>query len=81
MGERKRPSCQPIGLVARLAAEGLHHRRRDISVVVHYLPFPAFPGRIAYPDYSSFLGETEGPLQEARGSRVSEKGDSRQLSE
>ena len=25
-----------------LAAEGLHHRRRDIGVVVHNLPFSAF---------------------------------------
>ncbi len=31
-----------LALFSLQAVEGFHHLRRDIGVVVHYLPFPAF---------------------------------------
>src|SRR5215212_10537304 len=40
-GQEKGWDNSLLALLSLLATEGLHHRRRDIGVVVHYLPFPA----------------------------------------
>src|SRR5215203_728373 len=41
-GQEKGQDDSLLALLSLLAAEGFHHRRRDIGVVVYNLPFPAF---------------------------------------
>src|SRR5215204_872598 len=54
-GQEKGQDDSLLALLSLLAAEGLHHRRRDIGVVVHNLPFSAFtPVDVRHPPLDAY---------------------------